>query len=464
MISPSRPLSSYIELLATEQTTSQVLVEECLASVAEPSGEGARTFTRVYAASARNVAETLDKQHRYDRSATSLMGLPISIKDLFDVAGESTLAGSIVLSDAPPAACDAVVVTRLRKAGAVLIGRTNMTEFAFSGLGLNPHYGTPRNPYDRANGRIPGGSSSGAAISVSDGMAVAAIGSDTGGSIRIPAALCGLTGYKPTARRVPSDGMLPLSSSLDSIGSIAPTVACCSRIDAVLSGSEAQPLGAGNMVGLRVGVLQGYVLDGLEKAVVDAFDLALSILSQAGAHLVDVCFDSLTEIPECNRNGGFAAAESYAWHRHHIETTRERYDPRVLSRILRGKEMSAVEYLELQQNRRRIIANAGRSFADIDVWAMPTVPRIAPSITELESDDETYCEANAALLRNPAIFNFIDGCSLSIPCHRPGDAPVGLMLAAPGEYDAKLLQVGSVIEGTLARGGCAIQGQMCSRP
>lgn len=276
---PLHTLSENAVALATGRVPSRALVEASLAAAADSSGEGARTFTAVYTASALNAADFIDRRRQCGALEGPLAGLPVSIKDLFDVAGEPTPAGSVVLADAPPAVSDATAIARLRAAGAVLVGRTNMTEFAFSGLGINPHYGTPRNPYDRANGRIPGGSSSGAAISVSDGMAVAAVGSDTGGSLRIPAALCGLTGYKPTARRVPLDGVLPLSSNLDSVGSIAPTVAGCALMDAVLSGCCPKPLDDYGVAGLRVGVLQGYVLDYLEEPVARCFENALSIFS-----------------------------------------------------------------------------------------------------------------------------------------------------------------------------------------
>jgi aspartyl-tRNA(Asn)/glutamyl-tRNA(Gln) amidotransferase subunit A len=331
-----------------------------------------------------------------------------------------------------------------------------MTEFAFSGLGINPHYGTPRNPYDRTNGRIPGGSSSGAAISVTDGMAAAAIGTDTGGSLRIPAALCGLTALKPTARRVPLDGVLPLSPSLDSVGSIAPTVACCARMDAVLSGDAPTSLDNCDIVGLRVGILQGYVLDGLHADVARRFAAVLSILSNARASLKDIHFSALAQIPEWNAKGGLAAYEAYNWHRRLIQQRGELYDPRVLVRILRGREISLADSLDLMKTRRRIIAESELAFADSDVWLMPTVPRVAPLIAPLVSNDALYVDANAAMLRNTSIFNFLDGCALSIPCHLPGEAPVGVMLAAPGGQDQRLLQIGFAIETALAAAGCAI--------
>lgn len=450
------PLSKTIVSLAAGQTTSRELVEKSLASATETSGQGARTFIKIYAATALHAAGAIDKQRRTGVPQGSLPGLPISIKDLFDVAGEPTPAGSILLADAPPAQKDAAVIALLRAAGAVLVGRTNMTEFAFSGLGINPHYGTPRNPYDRKNGRIPGGSSSGAAVSVTDGMAAAAIGTDTGGSLRIPAALCGLTAFKPTARRVSMQGVLPLSRSLDSVGSIAPTGACCARIDTVLSGDPYAPLIPSDITQLRLGILQGYVLDDLDFDVARRFEAAVSILSRAGANLKEVHFSALDEIPGCYANGGIPAYESYEWHRQLIATHSELYDPRVLARILRGKEISQADYLNLVNTRRRIISEAERAFADVDVWLLPTVPRIASLISDLVSDDAAYVQANAMILRNPSIFNFLDGCALSIPCHLPGEAPVGIMLAAPGRRDHQLLRIGVAVETALANAGCAI--------
>lgn len=450
------PIANTIDSLAAGETTSRELVEACLAAAVDPSGQGARTFTRIDADAALQAADAMDKRRRTGAPVGLLLGLPISVKDLFDVAGEPTPAGSIILADAPPATKDAAAITRLRNAGAVVVGRTNMTEFAFSGLGINPHYGTPRNPFDRINGRIPGGSSSGAAISVTDGMAAAAIGTDTGGSLRIPAALCGLTAFKPTAHRVPREGVLPLSKSLDSVGPIAPTVACCARIDAVVSGDPYEPLLPDTAANLRLGILQGYGLDKLDADVARRFDAAVSILSNVGARLTDARFPALDEIPRCNANGGIQAFEAYQWHRQLIAAHSELYDPRVLVRILRGKEISQAQCLELMNARRRIISESERAFADIDAWLLPTVPRIAPLISDLVSDDAAYVQANVTMLRNTSIVNFLDGCALSIPCHLPGEAPVGLMVAAPRGQDHQLLRIGAAIEAVLAEAGCAI--------
>lgn len=421
------------------------LVTQCLAAIADPCGEGSRTFTKVFEVDARRTANLVDLRLRQGTHAGTLAGIPISIKDLFDVKGWPTTAGSVVLADSPSAAIDATAVRRLKQAGAVLIGRTNMTEFAYSGLGLNPHRGTPRNPYDRTTGRIPGGSSSGAAVSVSDGMSAVAIGSDTGGSVRIPAALCGLVGFKPTARRVPLDGVLPLSPSLDSIGPIAHTVQCCARVDAVLSG-EPYDNRKRNITSIRLAVLGGYVLDDLEPPVRTAFERALRLLGRAGASLVEVTFPDLSRIP---RNNQLAAAEAFSWHRSLLERDEQRYDPRVAARLRLGATMLAADYLDLLRIRREIVLAANAAFRGFDGILMPTTPRIAPPIESLERSDTAYLEANGAMLRNTSVFNYLDGCSLSIPCHEAGDAPVGLMLSGLAGWDHTVLACGHAIEAVL---------------
>ena len=268
--------------------SSRSLVEECLARIADPAGEGRRVFLKVHAETARAAADYVDSLRRHGAAPSRFAGIPVSIKDLFDVAGDVTMSGSVALRDAPPAAADATAVARLRAAGLIPIGRTNMTEFAFTGLGINPHYDTPRNPYDRATGRLPGGSSSGAAVSVTDGMAAGALGTDTGGSCRIPAALCGIVGYKPTAKRIPLGGVLPLSFSLDSVGPLAPTVACCAALDAIMAGEEPADLEPFPLRGLRLAAPQAVVLDDLDATVSRSYAAALSALSKAGAGITDI--------------------------------------------------------------------------------------------------------------------------------------------------------------------------------
>ena len=438
--------------LATGQETSVSLTETALARAADPLGEGARVFIERYPDSARAAAQASDTLRRAGLARSPIDGLPISVKDLFDVRGGITRSGSKVLDDAAPATCDAVVVDRLRAAGAVIVGRTNMTEFAYSGLGLNPHYDTPRNPWDRATGRIPGGSSSGAAVSVSDGMAVAGIGSDTGGSVRIPSALCGLTGFKPTASRVPLDGVLPLSLHLDSIGPIAHSVRCCATLDAIMA-ADRRPLPTpARLKGLRLAVVTTLVQDGMGPEVAAAFRSAVDRLSAAGAQVEDLAVPAFSRLADINAKGGLTAAEAFAWHRMHIERAAHRYDPRVVSRIQRGQSMTAADLLEVLAERRTWIDEVESTIAPYDAILMPTVPVIAPAIDELVASDEAYAQANMLILRNPTFINFLDGCSLSVPCHVPGEAPVGLMISAAGGADRRVLSIGMAVEALLGQG------------
>ena len=430
------------------RATSAKLTDAALAHIADPAGEGVRVFTRVYSGQARGAAQASDLLRSANLARSAIDGLPISIKDLFDVAGETTMAGSLVREGAPAASEHAVIVKRLLAAGAVIVGRTNMTEFAYSGVGINPHYGTPRNPWDRATGRIPGGSSSGAAVSVTDNMAVAAIGTDTGGSVRIPAAFCGLTGFKPTGRRVPLTGALPLSTQLDSIGPIAASVACCAQLDAILAGEDAPLPTAARLRGMRLAVPATVVLDGLDSTVAAAFDAALARLSAAGALVEQIAVPEFADLAAINATGGLSGAEAWAWHKDLIERAGDAYDPRVLSRIRRGQTMSAADLLELLQARVRWIASVEQRIAGYDALLMPTVPLVAPALAEL-SEDDAYYRINALILRNPTLINFLDGCALSLPCHASGSAPVGLTLAAAGGRDRAILSLGMAVEACL---------------
>jgi aspartyl-tRNA(Asn)/glutamyl-tRNA(Gln) amidotransferase subunit A len=424
---------------------SRDLVEACLARIDDPGGEGGRVFLKVHADAALAAADYYDRLRAQGQAPSPFAGIPVSIKDLFDIAGDVTTAGSTVLRDAASAGQDAPSVARLRAAGFIPIGRTNMTEFAFSGLGLNPHYGTPANAYDRKAGRIPGGSSSGAAVSVTDGMAYAGLGTDTGGSCRIPAALCGIVGFKPTAHRVPTQGAFPLSTSLDSIGPIAATVECCAILDAVLAGEPVAGLPDVPLDGLRLAVPQTMVFDGVSSDVARAFEAALAALRKAGARVVDLPLRELSELGQINAKGGPAAAESYAAHRGLIARGAAMYDPRVLVRIQRGREQDAADYIELLEARRDFIRRVAAVTAPFDALAMPTTPVTAPRIADLESDD-AYRHVNAMVLRNPSVANFLDRCSISIPCHRAGDAPVGLMLIGEHGADRKLFSIAAAME------------------
>jgi aspartyl-tRNA(Asn)/glutamyl-tRNA(Gln) amidotransferase subunit A len=441
--------------LASGRMRARELVERCLRRIEDPAGQGGATFLEVFAQQARAEADAVDALRASGVALPALSGIPISVKDLFDVAGRITGAGSRVLRSRPPALRDATVVARLRAAGLILMGRTNMTELAYSGLGLNPHYGTPLNPFERETGRVPGGSSSGAAISVTDGMAAAAIGTDTGGSCRIPAAFSGIVGFKPTASRVPRDGVAPLSTTLDSVGPLTLTVADCALIDAVLSGAAASGAAAPQapepfpLRGLRLLVPRNYVLDDLDKHVATALERCSGTLARAGALLTDAPFPELSRLPEIYSKGGFSAAESYAEYRELVDSRGGEFDPRVATRISKGREQTAADYLQLISARAALIRAARAVTMPYDAVMMPTVPFIAPALRELE-EDAAYYRLNALALRNPAIANFLDRCAISIPVHRAGEAPVGLMLMGEHGEDAKLFAIARAVESLLA--------------
>lgn len=441
-----RRIEELAQALANGETTGRALVEESLARIRDPAGQGARALIKVHADQARVMADAMDALRRAGRSPGRYAGIPIVLKDLFDIAGEPTPAGSRVLADAPPAAANAPVVQRMLAAGFVPMGRANMTEFAFSGLGLNPHYGTPSSPWDRASGRIPGGSSSGTAVAVADGMAAAGLGTDTGGSCRIPAAFCGIVGYKPTARRIPITGVLPLATSLDSVGPLAPSVACCAAIDALLAGETPSVPVPAALAGLRLAVPENVVLDGMDATVAATFDRALSALSAVGAVVVRARFAAFDELPKVNAKGGFAVAEAYAWHRALLAAKGDQYDQRIRTRIARGEGMSAADYIDLLGDRARLIAGFDAATRGYDAVVMPTVAIVAPRIAELEADESLYGRVNLHVLRNTAIGNFFDRCAISVPCHRDGDAPVGLMLMGETMGDARLFSIAAAVE------------------
>jgi aspartyl-tRNA(Asn)/glutamyl-tRNA(Gln) amidotransferase subunit A len=433
------------DALAEGTTTSRKLVEACLERIEAPGGEGARTFIRVYTDQARASADAMDGLRRVNRHPGRYAGIPISLKDLFDVAGEVTAAGSVALAEAKPAAAHAAVVQRLLAAGFVPMGRTNMTEFAFSGIGINPHYGTPKGVWDRAAGHVPGGSSSGAGVSAADGMAFMGLGTDTGGSCRIPAAFNGVVGYKPTARRVPITGVLPLSPSLDSVGPLARSVQCCATVDAILAGEAPGAVPEMALRGLRLAVPGNLVMEKMDASTTEAFSRALNRLDNLGVRITHLTFPQFEQINAANATGGFAAVEAHAWHRALLAEKAAVYDPRVRSRIERGAAMTGGEYIALLQDRARIIASFNEASAPYDAIALPTSP-IAPPRIDALADDADFARANALILRNCALFNFLDRCSISIPAHRAGEAPAGLMLVGPTMGDARLFALANAIE------------------
>jgi aspartyl-tRNA(Asn)/glutamyl-tRNA(Gln) amidotransferase subunit A len=440
---PSLP--ELADALVRGATTSRKLVEDCLARIADPAGEGARAFVSVDAEGARKAADAMDLLRKAGAAPSPLAGIPVAIKDLADIAGQVTTAGSKALADRPPATTDAPVVARMRAAGLVVVGRANMTEFAYSGIGANPHYGTPASPWDRAGKRIPGGSSSGSAVAVADGMAYGALGTDTGGSCRIPAAYCGVTGFKPTARRVPTAGVVPLSTSLDSIGPIARTVGCCALLDAVMAGEPIAPAPSVPLNGVRLLVPTNIVLDKLDAEVAADFERTLATLAKAGAMIVQQRFEPFEMIRPVLNKGGLSAAESFAWHKELIASKRNVYDPRIAVRILTGETQSAADYIALLEARAAAMAAYACDLAAFDAILSPTCPILPPRQGDL-GKDEDYTRLNMASLRNALMINIFDGCSIALPMSRPGAAPTSLMVSGLPMADRRILGIANAIE------------------
>ena len=419
-------------------------LEQALARIDDPAGEGRRACLTVYRESARAAAEAADARAKAGISLGPLDGAIVSIKDLFDVAGEVTRAGSkLVAEEGKPAVEDAVVVRRLRSAGCVIVAKSNMTEFAFSGVGANPHFGTPGNPADRA--RIPGGSSSGGAVAVADGMCEIAIGSDTGGSTRLPAALCGIVGYKPSRQRVPTAGVFPLSWSLDSIGPMARSVAECAHADATMAGEAPRALDPAPLINLRIGVAQGLPLERLDDSIAKPFAAALGRLEKAGCRLSDETLPLLAELTEINAKGGILPAEAFAIHRDRMARRGDAIDPNVRARLERAATIPAHDYIDMTRARGDLVRAMDARLADLDVLAMPTTPIVAPLMSEVAAPDE-FARRNAMVLRNTTMWNFFDCCAISLPLPRDGSLPAGLMLVARNGYDDRLLRIAAAVE------------------
>lgn len=444
---PNNPtIAALADDLENGRTSARKIVDACLARIADKTGEGARTFIHVDAEAAIEAADAMDRLRAAKAAPSPFAGIPVSIKDLFDIKGQVTRAGSRALEDSAPAKADAVVVARLRRAGFVVIGRTNMTEFAYSGIGINPHFGTPKSIWQRNVGHVPGGSSSGAAVSVADSMAHGALGTDTGGSCRIPAAYNGIVGFKPTQRRVPLEGGAPLSFTLDSFGPLARSVACCAVLDAVLADEPIVPLQPRPIKGMRLAVPTTLVLDELDDEVSRAFDRALEQLSRQGAVIERTTVPEFLDVGVMNAHGGFSAAESYAWHRYLIASKGDVYDQRVLMRIMRGESLSAADYVDLIAARKSLIARSAARIAPYDALVLPTTANTPPRIADLAHDDKAFAKANLLSLRNCTLINMIDGCAISLPCHREGEVPVGLMLAAAGGADRRIFELAAGME------------------
>ncbi len=416
-------------------------------------------------------------QHAYTQMATAdvwaraaqqplhlpLAGVNVSVKALFDVSGWVTHAGSQLLAQAPCAQADAPAVARLRAAGACIAGQTHMVEFAFSGVGTNPHYRTPA-AWDGLWGQalpdvfVPGGSSSGTAVSVATGSAWLGLGSDTGGSIRIPAALNGVVGFKSTSHRVPLAGAIPLSTTLDTACAMTRSVRDALAAHQILAQRRvtrsSAPLSA-----WRLAVPRTTMLEALAPAVATSFTRSLALLRQAGAAITEIDLPELAELAQINAAGTFSAAESFAWHRTYLSQAAhaQTYDPRVRQRIEAGARIGAADYIALQRARQRWIAQVEAAIAGFDALLSPTTAITAPRLADVApatgqdaaqdaQRDAAFFTANALLLRNTSVVNMLDGCAISLPCHLPGELPMGLMLWHGRDRDDAVLALGQLVE------------------
>lgn len=420
-------------------------LEASLARIDDPASDGRVTYTKVYAERARAEADAADARARAGVKLSPLDGWVISIKDLFDVAGEVTTAGSTILRSQPPARADAPTVARLRQAGVVIVGKTNMSEFAFSGIGINPHFGTPGNAADKS--RVPGGSSSGAGVSAAEGTARMGLGSDTGGSIRIPAALNGCVGFKPTYGRIPLDGAFPLSYALDTIGPLAKTVADCAATDAVLAGEQPWTLTPAPLAGLRLAIPRGRLFGQMEPEVEQAFEASAARLTRAGARISDISIeDLLQELADAMAKAPFVAMEAAAVHAEWMEERARDFDPRVLARVRVGAKAAAPDYIRLVNKRAELVARMRGRLADIDALILPTTPIRAPKISELIASDDQFWTANGLMLRNTTVGNIFTFTGISLPCPQVKGLPVGFMLTALAGQDRRLLRMAAAVE------------------
>ena len=426
-------------------------LERAVAAADAPACQHA--YVRRFDATARTAAAAVDAARGAGAPLPPLAGLAVSVKDLFDVAGQPSTAASKSLADAAPAAADCPAVSRLRAAGAALTGHTNLTEFAFSGVGINPHHGTPANAATTAldaTPRIPGGSTSGGAVTVACGAAWAALGSDTRGSIRVPAALHGLVGFKNTQALTPTEGSVPLSFTLDTACAITRSVRDAVLLHEVLAARRVRLRGR-PLRALRLALPGSGMLEGLDATVARAFERCLTRLRAAGAEIVERALPA-DDAPAVS-SGQISSAEAWAWHRSRLDARQADYDPRVLARIRGGSSISAADYIDHLQARQRWISQVEALTADIDAFICPTVPIVAPPLQPLIADDEAFFATNALLLRNPSVVNYLDGCALSLPCHAADELPVGLMVWAPSMADDTVLDVSLAIERELALQG-----------
>ncbi len=444
-------INDVIDALNTNKITARQLVENCLAAIDDPNGEGQRAFISTYHDRARQQADMADHARKQGWAVPKFAGIPLSVKDLFDEAGIVTTAGSIVLKDAAPASQDAIVVARLKAAGFIVIGRTNMTEFAFSGLGTNAHYGTPRSPFERDPnnpkiGRVAGGSSSGSAVSISDQMAVATIGSDTGGSTRAPAAFCGIVGFKPTTDRMPGAGIFPLSTSFDAAGPMGTSVDCCAMLDSLMAGKDGNAEPPFPVKNLRLAIPVGYLFDDLDDHVAQCFAAAIKALSTAGAIIEEMPIAPIEAMRPSNNTKSIVAAEAYALHRDRLESDAvAQYDPYIAHRLAGGHDISTTDYINMFAARKKVWADVQTMTQHFDALVLPTSPALPPTLDTLDSI-AAKTAINARCLRNTSLSNYLDQPTITLPCHGAGTAPVGISLMGPRLQDRRLFAIAAGVE------------------
>lgn len=430
-----------------------VAVTECLLSRIEKSMDD-RIFLEVTPERALSEAKASEARYKAGRPLSPLDGVPVGWKDLFHVAGARTTAGSILLKDSAPRTADMTCVANAVAAGTVTMGKLNMTEFAYSGLGLNPHFGTAFNPNDRRTPRSPGGSSSGSGAAVAARLVPIAIGSDTGGSVRVPSSYNGTVGFKTSTGRIDKTGIVPLAATYDTIGPLARSVEDCILADMAMRGALTSPVRRAEPPTLKLVVPTNVVLDDAEPAVEEQFEQTLRRLEAKGVKIVRKRSALLDEVVKLgNEHGTLISAESYTeYHEIADGADGRRIDRRVLARMLMGKAMSAHDVLSIQRARAKLIPQVAAEL-DGGLLAMPTTPITAPAIGPLEADDDHFHAINRLTLRNPAATNVLDMCGVAMPNGRDGNGlPTSFLVSAPWGEDERLLGAALALEPVVGEG------------
>jgi aspartyl-tRNA(Asn)/glutamyl-tRNA(Gln) amidotransferase subunit A len=425
-----------------------VAVTECLLDrIGRAKGDN--VFITVMAERARAEAERAGARYGRGAPLSPLDGVPIGWKDIFDVAGSPTTAGSKLLGGGPVKTADMPCVANVAAAGMVSIGKLNMTELAYSGLGLNPHFGTPLNPNDRATPRSPGGSSSGSGVAVAARLVPCAVGSDTGGSIRIPASYNGVVGYKTSTGRIDKTGLVPLARTYDTIGPLARSVEDCILLDMLMRGAFVSPVRRGDLKSLVLVAPTNVVLDDIEAAVLENYERSLEALESRGATIRRERVEALDCVIDMTaRFGTLIAAEAYTEYRDIADGEKAaELDRRVLFRMMGGKKMSAADLISIQRGRQELIPMLYSQLAGA-LLIMPTTVLTAPKVAPLDADDELFHRVNLRTLRNTTMGNVLDLCAVALPNGRDKKGlPTSILFSAPRNEDERLLGYALAVEG-----------------